>query len=193
MPAPVAATAEGGGDGETAEPLLRQQAQIDDASAEELAFLAEALRQAGAVEVFSQAVAMKKGRLGTLVTALLPPALGPALRQVWWRHSSSLGVRESLQRRWRLARQLERISTPLGEVGLRWVSLPDGRRRAKAEYEDLAALARQHGLGLDQVRQVVGEALADRDRGDWVPNRTEPDSGSGAALGGLGLEASETP
>jgi uncharacterized protein (TIGR00299 family) protein len=191
--------AETGGDGETAEPLLLQQAQIDDASAEELAFLAEALRQAGAVEVFSQAVAMKKGRLGTLVTALLPPALGPALRQVWWRHSSSLGVRESLQRRWRLPRQLERISTPLGEVGLRWVMLPDGRRRAKAEYDDLAALARQHGLGLDQVRQVVGERvsallgedLAGQDGSDAIPAGSAP--GSGTAAPALGLEPPEAP
>lgn len=148
------------GDGECAEPLLMQQAQIDDASPEELAYLAEALRQAGAVEVFSQAVAMKKGRLGTLLTALLPPDLAPALRQVWWRHSSTLGLRETLQRRWRLPRRLESLDTPLGSVGLRWVDLPDGRRRFKPEYDDLAALAQRHDLGLDQVRQVVGETLA---------------------------------
>jgi uncharacterized protein (TIGR00299 family) protein len=205
----AAAAAQVGGDGETAEPLLRQQAQIDDASAEELAFLAEALRQAGAVEVFSQAVLMKKGRLGTLVTALMPPALGPALRQVWWRHSGSLGVRESLQRRWRLPRQLERVSTPLGDVGLRWVSLPDGRRRAKAEYEDLATLARRHGLGLDQIRQLVTEAVAGRDLaggsdrdhagpapevadpGEPVPDRAG--AGCGPAQAGLGPEGLETP
>ena len=163
---PASGAAGGGGEGECEEPLLMQQAQIDDASAEELAFLAEALRQAGAVEVFSQAVAMKKGRVGTLITALLPPALAPELRRVWWRHSGSLGLRETLQRRWRLPRRLERLATPLGEVGLRWVDLPDGRRRAKAEYDDLAALARQHDLGLDQVREVVGEALRRRDGGD---------------------------
>ena len=148
------------GAGETHETLLEQQAQIDDASAEDLAFLAEALRQAGAVEVFSQAVAMKKGRMGTKITALMPPALGPALRQVWWRHGSSLGVRETLQQRWLLPRREGRLATPLGPVGIKWVDLPDGRRRGRPEYEDLAALARRHGLGFDQVREVVAEALA---------------------------------
>jgi uncharacterized protein (DUF111 family) len=148
------------GAGETHEALLEQQAQIDDASAEDLAFLAEALRQAGAVEVFSQAVAMKKGRMGTKITALMPPALGPALRQVWWRHGSSLGVRETLQQRWLLPRREGRLATPLGPVGIKWVDLPDGRRRGRPEYEDLAALARRHGLGFDQVRAVVAEALA---------------------------------
>jgi hypothetical protein len=153
-PAPAA------GEGECHEPLLEQQAQIDDASAEDLAFLAEALRQAGAVEVFSQSVTMKKGRIGTLITALMPPHLGPALRQVWWRHGSSLGVRETLQRRWLLPRREDTLATALGPVGIKWVDLPGGRRRGRPEYEDLAALARRHGLGFDQVRAVVAEALA---------------------------------
>ncbi|MFM7267335.1 MAG: LarC family nickel insertion protein [Cyanobium sp.] len=167
--APEAAE-EAGGDGESAEPLLEQQAQIDDASAEDLAFLAGALRQAGAVEVFSQTALMKKGRAGTLITALLPPALAPALRNVWWRHSGSMGVRETLQRRWRLPRRLERLSTELGTVGLRWVDLPDGRRRMKAEHDDLASLARLHGLEIAQVRQRVAEALARREAaGDERP------------------------
>jgi uncharacterized protein (DUF111 family) len=153
------------GEGETHEPLLEQQAQIDDASAEDLAFLAEALRQAGAVEVFSQSVAMKKGRIGTLITALMPPHLAPALRQVWWRHGSSLGVRETLQRRWLLPRREDTVATALGPVAIKWVDLPGGRRRGRPEYEDLAALARRHGLGFDQVRAVVAEALA-RQAGD---------------------------
>jgi uncharacterized protein (DUF111 family) len=156
--------------GETREPLLVQQAQVDDASAEDLAFLGEALRQAGAVEVFSQPVIMKKGRLGTLVTALLPPDLAPALRQVWWRHSGSLGVREDLQQRWILPRQAATLPTPLGPVRIKWAQLPEGRWRAKAEADDLAALARRHGLALDQIRGLVEEALA----GVVAPQPPEP-------------------
>jgi uncharacterized protein (DUF111 family) len=147
-----------------------QQAQIDDASAEDLAFLGEALRQAGAVEVFSQPVLMKKGRLGTLVTALLPPDLAPALRQVWWRHSGSLGVRENPQQRWILPRQTATMTTPLGPVRIKWALLPEGRWRAKAEADDLAALARRHGMALGQVRALVEEALA----GAAAPQLPEP-------------------
>ena len=139
-------------------PLLRQQAQIDDATAEDLAFLAEALRQAGAVEVFSQPAAMKKGRLGTLVTALLPPERAEALRRVWWHHSTSLGVREALEQRWELPRRQASVATPLGEVAVKWSQRPGGGWRAKAEAEDLAALARRHGLPLEQVRRQVEQA-----------------------------------
>ncbi len=145
--------------GEACETLLQQQAQIDDASAEDLAFLAEALRQAGALDVFSQPVAMKKGRSGTLLTALMVPALGPVLRQVWWLHGTTLGVREQLQRRWILPRRSVSLATPLGTVRIKWARLPDGRRRAKAEHGDLAELARRHGRSLSDVRAVVQGAL----------------------------------
>jgi uncharacterized protein (TIGR00299 family) protein len=160
------------------QPLLRQQAQIDDASAEDLAFLAEALRQAGAVEVFSQSAAMKKGRLGTLVTALLPPERAAALRQVWWHHSTSLGVREALEQRWTLPRHPATVPTPLGAVAVKWALLPGGRWRAKAEADDLAALARRHGLALEQVRAQVQQALNDQPPGPPADPITPGSSGS---------------
>jgi uncharacterized protein (TIGR00299 family) protein len=147
-----------GDPGEQLEPLLQQQAQIDDATAEDLAFLAEALREAGAVEVFSQPIGMKKGRTGTLLTALLPPELAPRLRQVWWRHGTSLGVREQRQERWILPRELLRVATPLGPVRLKRASLPGGGERYKAEHGDLAALAREHNLSLQEVRELVERA-----------------------------------
>jgi len=63
----------------TQEVVLEQQAQIDDATAEDLAFLIQALREAGAKEVFSQPIAMKKGRTGQLLTVLVdPPAAAAA-------------------------------------------------------------------------------------------------------------------
>jgi uncharacterized protein (TIGR00299 family) protein len=144
---------------EHGEPLLLQQAQIDDATAEDRAFLAEALRRGGALEVFEQSIAMKKGRQGALVSALMPPALGPALRRVWWRHGTTLGVREQLQWRWILPREVLRVETPLGPVRLKQARLPDGRRRGKPEHEDLAALALRHDLSLEQVRATVEAAM----------------------------------
>ena len=141
------------------EVLLEQQAQIDDATAEELAFLIQALREAGAKEVFSQPIAMKKGRTGQLLTVLVDPPAAAALRRVWWQHSSSLGVRESQQLRWVLPRRSLEITTPLGSVRLKQAQLPDGRWRSKPEHDDLIALATRHNLGLDQVRTIVVQAL----------------------------------
>ena len=149
----------GGSDPAQQEIVLVQQAQIDDATAEDLAFLAEELRQAGALEVFSQAIAMKKGRTAQLLTALVAPEQTERLRRVWWRHSSSLGLREQHQTRWVLPRRSLELATPLGPVRLKQAQLPDGRWRSKPEHDDLAALARQHTLGIDHVRLVVQQAI----------------------------------
>jgi hypothetical protein len=141
------------------ETVLLQQAQIDDATPEDLAFLSEELRRAGALEVFSQPIAMKKGRAAQLLVALVAPERAEALRAVWWQHSTTLGVREQLQSRWVLPRRSLELATPLGPVRLKQAQLPDGRWRSKPEHDDLTALARQHTLGIDQVRAIVQSAL----------------------------------
>lgn len=139
--------------------VVVQQAQIDDATPEDLAYLAEQLRQAGALEVFSQAIAMKKGRLGQLLSVIAHPEQLPALRQVWWRHSSSLGVREHCQQRWALQRRLQQCDTPLGPVQIKWALQPDGVWRSKIEHDVLAALATRHGLALAQVRALIDDLM----------------------------------
>ena len=141
------------------ETVLMQQVQIDDATPEDLAFLSEELRRAGALEVFSQPIAMKKGRAAQLLTALVHPEQAEALRQVWWRHSTTLGLREQSQTRWVLPRRSLELATPLGPVRLKQARLPDGRWRSKPEHDDLVALARQHTLGIDQVRAIVQHTL----------------------------------
>ena len=143
---------------------MQQQAQIDDATPEDLAFLADELRRAGALEVFSQPLWMKKGRPGVLVTVLARPEQAEDLRRIWWLHGTSLGVREQLQQRWALPRRSRALETPLGAVRLKDAQLPGGGRRTKPEFEDLADLARRHGLSLDQVRQLVAAALAQEQR-----------------------------
>jgi uncharacterized protein (TIGR00299 family) protein len=171
----LAATAETSGakSGAEQQTLLLQQAQIDDASAEDLAFLAEALRQAGALEVFSQSIAMKKGRSGTLLTALAEPAAAEALRAVWWLHSTSLGLREQLQQRWRLPRRIVQLQTPLGPVRLKQALRPDGSWRGKPEHDDLIELAQRHQLSIEAVRQQVIQAQQHNQQSDLEGDLTQ--------------------
>ncbi|MEB3319427.1 MAG: nickel pincer cofactor biosynthesis protein LarC [Cyanobium sp.] len=140
--------------------VVEQQAQIDDATPEDLAVLLDSLRTAGALEVFCQSISMKKDRPGWLITALSTPgAAAEALRQVWWRHGTTLGVRESLQQRWALPRRVHILQTSLGPVRLKQALLPDGRWRSKPEHADLLLLAHRHGLALDQVRATVVQQI----------------------------------
>lgn len=148
--------------GEHQETLLQQQAQIDDASGEDLAFLMDALRNSGALEVFSQALQMKKGRPASLITVLARPEQAKALRAVWWRYGSSLGVREQLLQRWSLPREQGVVETPWGPVRIKRSRRPDGSWLCKPEADDLAALALRHQLPLARLRRAV-LALVDDD------------------------------
>jgi uncharacterized protein (TIGR00299 family) protein len=135
------------------EVVLQQQAQIDDATAEDLAFLQDQLRQAGALEVFSQPVVMKKGRLASLITVLAWPHQAESLRAIWWRHGSSLGVREQILQRWALPRQLQSCQTPWGPVQIKTATRPDGSPLRKPELEDLRAMADRLQIPLPELRR----------------------------------------
>ena len=143
------------------ETVLQQQAQLDDATPEDLAVLVEELRAAGALEVFSQPVQMKKGRGGSLITVLARPEQAESLRQVWWCHGSSLGVREQCQQRWVLPRREALLQTPWGPVRIKQAQRPDGSLLSKPEADDLAVLARRHRLPMAQLRQAVLALLDD--------------------------------
>ena len=129
--------------------------QIDDMDGEALASLQQTVLDAGALDAWLQPVHMKKQRPGHLVQVLVRPDQRQALRQLLWRHSSTLGLREQWHHRWILPRREEQRQTPLGPVRIKWATLPDGGRRGKAEHEDLAALARHHHLPLQEVRRQI--------------------------------------
>jgi len=134
--------------------VLVQQCQLDDADGEALAHLQEALRRAGALEVFCQPIQMKKGRPGVMVHALARPDQAAELRRIWHADSSTLGIREMLQQRWTVPRQECRLETSLGPVRFKEAERPWGRS-AKPEHDDLVALASRHGLPLSEVRRIA--------------------------------------
>ena len=148
--------------------LVVQEAWIDDASAEDIAHLSESLRQAGALEVVTTPALMQKGRQGHALTALLLPEQALALRQVWLRTSSSLGVRERRQGRWLLWRRSGLCPSPWGEIRVKQVRRPGGQTTLKVEHDELRRISLQDDVSVDHVRQVV---LAEADRftplDDW--------------------------
>ena len=71
-----------------------------------------------------------------------------------FRHTTTLGIRESLQNRYTLERRTQTVSTPYGAVRQK-ISSGYGVQRQKAEYEDIAAIAREQGLSIAQVREML--------------------------------------
>ena len=147
--------------------LVVQEAWIDDASAEDVAVLVDQLRLAGAWDVASQPIQMKKGRLGQAVSALVAPESAEALRQIWFTVGVTIGLRERVQGRWLLPRRVGHLPTEWGDLPAKQVRRPDGSQTIKPELEGLGRLGVQSGLPMQALRHAsdVGDFIPD---GDWT-------------------------
>lgn len=127
---------------------------LDDCTGEELGFAIETLMQQGALDVFATAIQMKKSRPGILLTVISKTEDAERLTELMLRHTTTLGVRRKTCGRTSLHRRVETRQTPLGPVRVK-VAEGHGVRREKAEFEDLAALARGQDLSLREVREKI--------------------------------------
>ena len=134
--------------------VLELWCNLDDMTGEALGFAQEQLLEAGALDVFTQPIGMKKGRPGVLLTVLCREEDRERFVGLLFAHTTTLGVREHLCARYTLERSQETAETPWGPVG-RKVSTGWGVTRNKPEYEDLARIARKQGLSLEQVRSQL--------------------------------------
>jgi pyridinium-3,5-bisthiocarboxylic acid mononucleotide nickel chelatase len=129
---------------------------LDDMTPEAIGFAQERLFDAGALEVYTTAVGMKKSRPGVLLTVMCREAQKGEMVKLLFRHTTTLGVRESVSRRYTLARESVTDETALGPVR-RKIASGWGVRREKFEYEDLARAARERGCSLDEARRLAEE------------------------------------
>ena len=134
--------------------VLELQCNLDDMTGEEIAFACQQLLEAGALDVWTQAIQMKKGRPGVLLGVLCRPDRREELLRCLFLHTSTLGVRESEKRRAVLDREERCEDGPLGPVRVKRVS-GWGTLREKTEYEDLRRLALEQGLSLRQARALA--------------------------------------
>lgn len=134
--------------------VLQLECNVDDMTAEELGFAMEAILAAGALEVYTVAAGMKKSRPGTLLSVLCHEAEKEKLVRVIFQNTTTIGVREHACSRYTLKRSFETVQTPYGEVQKK-ISSGYGVTREKYEYEDLARIAREQGMSLEEVRKSI--------------------------------------
>ena len=134
--------------------VLQLECNVDDMTAEELGFAMERILEAGALEVYTVAAGMKKSRPGTLLSVLCHEAEKEKLVRVIFQNTTTIGVREHACSRYTLKRSFETVQTPYGDVQKK-LSSGYGVTREKYEYEDLARIAREQGMSLEEVRKSI--------------------------------------
>jgi len=125
---------------------------LDDITAEELAFSYDILFEAGALEVFTVPVVMKKGRAGHILTAFAYEKDKGAVAKAMLKHTTTRGVRLSRCGRMTLDFRHEKIETKYGSIDVK-VSSGYGITKTKPEYDSVTAAAKKHGVTFAEVRK----------------------------------------
>ena len=141
---------ESGQDGDT---VLELCCNLDDMSGEAVGFAMETLLGAGALDVYTTPIGMKKSRPGIMLTCMCRAEQRDEMLRLLFRHTTTLGVREYSCARYTLHRSLRTVETAFGPVRVKtaegW-----GVKREKAEYEDLARIAREQGISLREAAEL---------------------------------------
>jgi pyridinium-3,5-bisthiocarboxylic acid mononucleotide nickel chelatase len=133
--------------------------QIDDLNPQVIGYIFDLLFKAGAVDVFTQPIGMKKSRSGILLTVICHFDSAIECEQIIFKETSTLGIRRTQQTRSILPRKIESIMTKYGAIRVKIAQNnlvdDDSIVNIQPEYEDCAAIAQEHKIPWREVYQLA--------------------------------------
>ena len=138
----------------TTDSIIELRCNIDDMTGEEIGFAFEQLLSAGARDVFTTPITMKKNRPGVLLTVICSATDKDTMVRNIFKYTTTIGIRETICNRYILDRTSKTLNTPLGQVREKRVS-GYGVERSKLEYDDIATIARNTGMSLMEVKDSI--------------------------------------
>lgn len=139
---------------EQRESVIELYCNLDDMTPEALGFAQERLWEAGALDVYTVAVGMKKNRPGVMLACMCREEEREKMVSLLFAHTTTLGVREKMCARYTLARSQRTVETALGPVRVK-ESTGWGVTREKPEYDDLARIARKNSITLEEAKKLL--------------------------------------
>ncbi len=136
------------------EEICELSCNVDDMTAEAVGFAMERLFADGALDVYTVPIGMKKSRPGILIHVMCRQADKEAVVRSIFRHTTTIGVRESRLSRYVLDRRIEAVETPYGPVRYK-VSVGYGVERRKFEYEDISRIAKEQNISVSETEDLV--------------------------------------
>lgn len=124
---------------------------IDDMTGEEIGYAVGKLFEAGALDVFTTPIYMKKNRPGIMMTCMCKKDMRDDMLHLIFKHTSTIGVREHISNRYVLKKEETSINTKYGEIKAK-TSSGYGVARTKPEYDELARIADENSISLRDVK-----------------------------------------
>lgn len=129
---------------------------IDDMTPEQTGFAMDRLFEEGALEVYTVPVGMKKSRPGIMLCVMCKENKKEEMVSLIFKHTTTIGIRENVSRRYTLERKVEDKNTVFGNIRVKY-SKGYGVTREKYEYEDMARIAKERNLSLHEVVRNIQE------------------------------------
>ena len=139
---------------EQKERIIELACNLDDMTPEELGFTMEELFRLGALDVYFTNIGMKKSRPGVMLTCMCRSDKRDEMLRCIFKHTTTLGVREYVCNRYNLTRSIDTVQTEYGAVRIK-TATGYGVKRSKAEYDDLAKLARENDTTIAEIRKAT--------------------------------------
>ena len=136
--------------------VLELSCNVDDMTGEAISFAMDRLFDAGAFEVYTVPIGMKKSRPGTLIRVMCSEAKKNEIVKTIFKHTTTIGIRETVTHRYVLDRHMDTFVTPYGNVRCK-TSSGYGVTRRKFEYDDLAKIAKEQGISIEEVKNMIKE------------------------------------
>ena len=127
------------------------EANLDDMNPQIYGYFLEKALAAGALDVYTTPVQMKKSRPGTLLTLLCKPPDADPLMALLFRETTTLGARTYRAQRRTLPRETVNVHTQYGDVHIKLSRINGSIRHVAPEYEDCRKLAAEKNVPLQQV------------------------------------------
>ncbi|HJC39886.1 MAG TPA: nickel pincer cofactor biosynthesis protein LarC [Candidatus Mediterraneibacter faecigallinarum] len=143
---------------ETEDMILELVCNIDDMTPEALAFACTRLMELGALDVYTVAGTMKKGRPGHVLTVLCRPEKEEELARHILTQTTTNGLRVRRCGKYFLAPGMGKVRTRWGDVRVK-TAKGYGITHMKPEYEDVAEVARRENLPYQRVEREVRKRL----------------------------------
>ena len=135
--------------------IIVLETQIDDLNPQAIAYLFDILLEAGALDVFTQPIVMKKSRLGVLLTVICLPEKQQECEGIIFRETTTLGIRYYQQQRSILEREIHLVKIEYGEVRVKIAKMGEKVTNVQPEYEDCAAIAKSKNISWREVHRLA--------------------------------------
>jgi uncharacterized protein (TIGR00299 family) protein len=145
--------------GQVSDQVWVLETNLDDISGEIVGHTTAKLFEAGALDVYTTSIQMKKNRPGVLLSVLCPLELVAKMERIIFRETSTLGVRRWQACRHKLERRPHTVQTPFGQIQGKLAVLPDGGTSFSPEFEDCRRIAAEQNQPLKDVYEVAMRAF----------------------------------